>query len=61
MAVLKSQMAADKKSIDAVSDENRKLTNIIEELKVKIHSLQAEVLISTRMRYTCMYEIRIRA
>ena len=41
--MLKSQMEADRKSFEAVSDENRKLMGVIEELNTKIRNLQGEV------------------
>jgi len=41
--MLKSQMDADRKSFEAVTDENRKLLGVIEELNTKIRNLQGEV------------------
>ena len=43
MTLLKSQMEADRKAFEAVSDENRKLLGVIEELNTKIRNLQGEV------------------
>lgn len=36
-------MEADRKAFEAVSDENRKLLGVIEELNTKIRNLQGEV------------------
>ena len=41
--MLKVQMEADKKAFEAISDENRRLSNVIEELNAKIRNLQGEV------------------
>lgn len=41
--MLKSQMESDRKAFEAVSDENRKLLGVIEELNTKIRNLQGEV------------------
>ena len=52
--MLKVQMEADKKAFEAISDENRRLSNVIEELNAKIRNLQGEVIANVTLTH-CSY------
>ena len=50
-------MDADRKAFEAVSDENRKLLGVIEELNTKIRNLQGEVNPVKTLVMSCLFAL----